>query len=155
MLTDVAVYYRENETPVRIDRLVYSGPLRPAATGTRSGDPSEMSLATLSYFVVNSGFGIRPTHLYKTWWHKRVTALATAALMVLIAVPLSGRFRRGGGLGVMFATGVAMGFGFFIFDGLSLTMGELGIMPAWFAAWVPAAAFATAAGAMVFQQESL
>jgi lipopolysaccharide export system permease protein len=154
-LDDVAIYYRENEAPVRIDSLIYSGPLRPAATGTRSGDPSEMSLATLSYFIANAGFGVRPAHLYRTWWHKRITALIAAALMILIAVPLSGRFRRGGGLGIMFATGVAMGFAFFIFDGVSLTMGELGILPPWFAAWTPVAVFASAAGAIVFKQENL
>lgn len=154
-LSDVAIYYRETAQPVRVATLIYSAPLRPAASGARSGEPSEMSLATLSYFIANAGFGIRPAHLYRTWWHKRITALVTAALMVLIAVPLSGRFRRGGGLGVMFAAGVAMGFGFFIFDGISLTMGELGIMPPWFAAWVPVAVFSTAAGAMLFRQENL
>lgn len=154
-LSNVIIYHRENAPPVRLDGMIYSAPLRPATTGTRSGEPSEMSLATLSYFIANSGFGIRPAHLYQTWWHKRITSLVAVGLMILIAVPLSGRFRRGGGLGLMFATGVAMGFAFFIFDGISLTMGELGIMPPWFAAWTPFAVFATAAGAMVFRQENL
>ena len=154
-LSDVATYYRANEDPVRIPSLIYSGPLRPATQGTRSGDPAEMSLSTLSYFVANAGFGIRPAHVYRTWRHKRLTALVTSILMIVIAVPLSGRFRRGGGLGLLFATGVAMGFGFFLFEGISLTMGELGIMPPWFAAWTPVLVFTSAAGAIAFKQENL
>lgn len=155
ILSDVATYYRANEEPVRIASMIYSNPLRPATKGTRSGDPAEMSFSTLSYFIANAGFGIRPTHVYRTWRHKRITALVTCILMIVIAVPLSGRFRRGGGLGLLFAAGVAMGFGFFLFEGISLTMGELGIMPPWFAAWTPVLVFTSAAGAIAFKQENL
>ncbi len=155
IMTNIGIFYRNNEPPVRIPSMVYSGPLKPAATGTRSGDPVEMSLRTLSYFITNAGFGIRPTHVYETWRHKRLSTLVTSALMLMIAIPLAGRFQRGGGLGLMFAFGIAMGFGFFIFDGISLTMGELGILPPWFAAWTPVLVFATAAGAIAFRRESL
>ena len=155
VLTDVATYFRANEDPVRLSRLIYSEPLRPATEGTRSGDPAEMSLATLSYFITNAGFGIRPAHVYRTWRHKRIATLLSTILMIVIAVPLSIRFRRGGGLGLFFVTGIAMGFGFFLFEGISLTMGELGIMPPWFAAWTPILVFLSAAGAIAFKQENL
>ncbi len=155
ILTDIAIFYRSNDPPMRIPSLIYSGPLKPAAAGTRSGDPVEMSLSTISYFITNSGFGIRPVHVYRTWRHKRLGTLISSVLMILIAVPLAGRFQRGGGLGLMFATGIAMGFGFFIFEGISLTMGELGILPPWFAAWAPMLVFATAASAVAFKHESL
>ena len=59
-------------------------------------------------------------------------------LMMALCIPLATRFRRGGGLGALFAVGVGMGFLYFIVDGISLTMGELGFVTPWLAAWLPA-----------------
>ncbi|MGI9482915.1 MAG: LptF/LptG family permease [Hyphomicrobiales bacterium] len=154
-LTDVAIYYRENLPPDRLDRMIYSGLMRPAATGVRSGDPEEMTSVDLQYFIKNAGFGIRPAHVYETWLNKRFTLFVVSFLMVLLAVPLSVRFQRGGGLGWLFAVGVAMGFGFFIFEGISLTMGELGLVPPWMAAWMPILIFLSAGTAIAFRYETL
>ena len=74
--------------------------MRPAAAGARSGDPEEMSLADLDYFIDNSGFGIRPAWVYETWWHKRLSLFFSALVMIAICIPLAVRFRRGGGIGV-------------------------------------------------------
>ncbi len=140
-LKNVIIYYRQNLAPSKLDTLIYSGDMHPAAAGARSGAPEEMSLAGLRYFIQNSGFGIRPAHVYETWWHKRITLLFSAWLMIVICVPLSTKFRRGGGIGVMFAIGVLLGFIFFIFDGISLTLGELGVLSPWMAAWTPLLVF--------------
>jgi lipopolysaccharide export system permease protein len=155
VLHNAVIYYRDDQPPNRIKLLIYSGPLRPAAAGTRSGDPAEMSIADLSFFIKNAGFGIRPKYVYSTWWHRRVATFFVATLMLLIAVPLAHRYRRGGGIGPMFLFGVAFGFGFFIFDGISLTMGELGLLAPWIAAWIPVVTFGAAAGTMIFRQETL
>lgn len=154
-LSDVIVYYQQNLPPHRLARLIYSGALKPAAAGARSGDPEEMSITDLNYFIVNAGFGIRPAHVYETWWHKRTTLLLSAWLMIAICVPLALRFRRGGGIGFLFAVGVALGFGFFMLDGISLTMGELGLLPPWMAAWLPLAVFGGASAAMLLRAETL
>lgn len=154
-LSGVVIYYRDNVPPSRVERLIYSGLMRPAAVGARSGDPEEMSVSDLGYFIENSGFGIRPIHVYSTWMHKRFTLILTGVLMLLIAVPLAGRYRRGGGLGVLFAVGIALGFAYFVFDGISLTMGELGLLPSWMAAWLPMLVFALAAGTIAFRHETL
>ncbi|MGI9372336.1 MAG: LptF/LptG family permease [Hyphomicrobiales bacterium] len=154
-LTDVVIYYRENLPPHRLDRMIYSGLLRPAAAGTRSGDPEEMTVEDLQYFITHAGFGIRPIYVYETWLNKRFSLLFVGLLMVLIAVPLSVRFQRGGGLGLLFAVGVGMGFAFFIFEGISQTMGELGLVPPWMAAWLPLAIFFSAGTAIAFRYETL
>ena len=154
-LQDVVIYYRNNVPASRVQRLIYSGLLRPAAVGTRSGDPEEMSVTDLGYFIENAGFGIRPVHVYSTWMHKRFSLFLTGVLMVLIAVPLAGRHRRGGGLGILFAVGIAFGFAFFVFDGISMTMGELGLLPSWMAAWLPMLVFGLAAGTIAFRYETL
>ncbi len=154
-LADVAIYYRENVQPSQVTRLIYSGLMRPAAVGLRSGDPEEMSIRELSFFVENAGFGIRPPHVYATWFHKRITFLLIGFLMIMIAVPLAGRYRRGGGLGLLFAAGIGLGFAFFVLDGIAMTLGELGLLPAWMAAWMPVMVFSLAASTIAFRHETL
>ena len=154
-LSNVVVYYRQNLVPNRLATLIYSGDMRPAAAGSRSGNPEEMSIADLDYFIANAGFGIRPAYVYKTWWHKRTTLLVSAWLMILICIPLVVKFRRGGGIGTMFAIGVTLGFSFFLADGISLTIGELGIVPAWMAAWGPVLIFAGVGTTMLLRAETL
>jgi len=137
VLRDVYIYTRDNVRPERLDTLVYSGDLKFATKGARSGEPQEMSIGDLSYFVTNQGFGIRPVHVYKTWWHKRISLLLGAWLVMAVCIPLASRYRRGGAVGYLFGAGVAIGFAYFIFSGLSITIGEMGLVPAWMAAWMP------------------
>jgi lipopolysaccharide export system permease protein len=154
-LSEVLVYYRDNLQPSRLDTLVYSGAMKPAQAGARSGAPEDMSLAELSYFIENEGFGIRPVWVYETWAHKRVSLIFSGLLMMALCIPLAARFRRGGGLGAMFAVGVGLGFLYFIVDGISLTMGELGFVSPWLAAWFPIAAFGSLAAMLTFRAETV
>jgi lipopolysaccharide export system permease protein len=152
-LDNAIVYYRDNQEPSKLATLIYSGPMKPASAGGRSGDPEEMSLADLSYFIENSGFGIRPVWVYTTWWHKRISLILSALLMISLCVPMMTRFRRGGGLGMLFVAGVGLGFLYFVVDGISLTMGELGFVTPWLAAWTPTAGFGALAAMMAFRAE--
>jgi lipopolysaccharide export system permease protein len=129
--------------------------MRPAAAGARSGDPEEMSAADLAYFIDNQGFGIRPAYVYETWWNKRVALFLSTFILIAITVPLASTYRRGGGIGVFFAIGVGIGFIFFILDGITLTLGEIGVVPAWMAAWIPLLAFSALALTLVFRAEEL
>ena len=155
LLRDVLVYPRDNVPARRLDTMIYSGTLRFAAAGMRSGDPEEMSLADLNYFLANAGFGIRPVFVYKAWWHKRLSLFITAWLMIAVIVPLAARFRRGGAIGYMFGTGVAIGFAYFIFDGISMTIGEMGLAPPWMAAWTPLLVLALAAASLMLKTETV
>jgi lipopolysaccharide export system permease protein len=154
-LSRAIVYYRSNLPPHRVDRLIYSGDMRPAAAGARTGDPEEMSSADLSYFINNAGFGIRPAYVYETWWNKRLAMFLSTFMLIAITVPLASTFRRGGGIGIFFAIGVGIGFLFFILDGITLTLGEIGAIPAWMAAWVPMFIFTALAMTLVFRAEEL
>jgi lipopolysaccharide export system permease protein len=127
--------------------------MKPAAAGARSGDPEEMTLSDLSYFVSNSGFGIRPVWVYETWWHKRLTPFLTTIAMIALCIPLASHFRRGGGIGVLFAVGVALGFLFFVIDGIALSIGELGFVSPWLAAWMPTLVFGALAFALSLRAE--
>lgn len=154
-LTDVVVYYQQNLPASRLDRLIYSGTLKPAAAGARSGDPEEMSLSDLDYFIANAGFGIRPPHVYQTWWQKRVSLLVSTWLMIVVCIPLALRFRRGGSIGYMFLVGVTLGFLYFVLDGISLTMGELGVLQPWMAAWLPILIFFGTGATLALRAEAL
>ncbi|MGH6906650.1 MAG: LptF/LptG family permease [Aestuariivirga sp.] len=155
LLRGAVVYYRGNEPPNRMDTLVYSGTMKPAAAGARSGDPQAMSLADLGYFIDNQGFGIRPVWAYQTWWHKRVSLFFSALLMISLCLPLVTRFRRGGGLGILFVAGVGLGFLYFVVDGVALTIGELGFVTPWLAAWLPVAGFGMLAVALTLRAETV
>lgn len=154
-LEPALIYYRDNLTPSKLETLVYSGAMKPASADARSGAPEEMSLSDLNYFIANQGFGIRPVWVYETWWHKRISLFFSALLMVSLCIPLATRFRRGGGLGALFAIGVGMGFSFFIVDGISLTMGELGFVMPWLAAWAPVLGFGSLAAMLTLRAENV
>ncbi|HUR42550.1 MAG TPA: LptF/LptG family permease [Aestuariivirga sp.] len=155
LLRGVVVYYRGNQVPNRMDTLVYSGAMKPAAAGARSGDPQGMSLADLGYFIDNRGFGIRPVWVYQTWWHKRVSLFFSALLMISLCIPLATKFRRGGGLGLLFVAGVGLGFLYFLIDGIALTIGEQGFVTPWLAAWLPIAAFGALAVALTLRADTV
>jgi lipopolysaccharide export system permease protein len=141
ILQNAVVYGRDAGAPRRSTQLVYSGTMRAAQAGSRSGDPEEMTLGDLSYFIDNNGFGIRPAYVYQAWWHKRISLIFVSFIMLALVVPLATRFRRGGGLGMLFALGVGLGFAFFILDGIAMSVGELGVVYPWLAAWLPVLVF--------------
>jgi lipopolysaccharide export system permease protein len=152
-LQNTTTYYADNRAPEQATNKLYQGKARPAEAGYRSGDPEEMNLGELSYFIDNAGFGIRPTHVYQTWWHKRITPFFISFVMLALCVPLGMKFRRGGGLGKLFAFGVGLGFGFFVLDGIALSVGELGIVTPWLAAWLPVMVFGLFAFYLISKSE--
>ena len=154
-LDKVLIYTRGNNPPEKLDRMIYSGNIKPAQSGARSGDPEEMSLQELSYFVENAGFGIKPVHLYETWRNKRLSLLISSFLMIALCVPLASRFRRGGGLGVFFLIGVGLGWSYFVLEGIAMTMGEFGFVPPWIAIWVPIGSLGLLAVTLGFNSETL
>jgi lipopolysaccharide export system permease protein len=141
LLQNAVIYGRDTTPPKRSTQLVYNGTMKAAEAGSRSGDPEEMTLGDLSYFIANNGFGIRPAYVYQAWWHKRISLIFVSFIMLALIIPLSTRFRRGGGLGLLFALGVGMGFSFFILDGVAMSVGELGVVFPWLAAWLPVLVF--------------
>jgi lipopolysaccharide export system permease protein len=154
-LEDVIIYHAENVQPNRLKRMVYSGNMRPAREGKRSGEPAEMSTVDLGYFIRNEGFGIKPVHVFETWWHRRMSLLLTPWLMIALCIPLAVQFRRGGGAGRLFMVGLALGFTFSIFEGIALTMGEVGFVPPWFGAWAPFLVYSAIAASMMFRAETV
>ncbi len=152
-LKDAIVFKLDGSAPQTFPSLSYGGAVIPAIAGSRSGEPSEMTLGDLNYFVANEGFGIRPAYVYQTWLYKRFSPFFAAVLMLFLVVPLLVTHRRGGGLGVMFMAAMGMGFLYFLVDGISMSAGELGLLTPLIAAWLPNFAFALVAAILVFRTE--
>ena len=49
--------------------------------------------------------------------------------------------------------GVGLGFLFFVADGISVTLGELGFVTPWFAAWFPVIGFVALAASLTLRAE--
>ena len=93
--------------------------------------------------------------VYETRWHRRLADLLVPLLMIAVCLPLAARFRRGSIAMVLLVGGVAIGFGFFVFDGLSMTVGELGLVPPWLAGWMPVSLLAILTLALYARAETV
>lgn len=151
-LKDVVIYYVGGQPPSRLATMIYNGPAKPASAD-RSAEPEDMTIRALSYYIANNGFGVKPVYVYQTWWYKRLTPVVIAIIMLVLCVPLSTRFRRGGGIGYLFGFGVALGFLFFVGEGLSTTLGEVGVVAPWLAAFSPIIIFGAIAAAVLARSE--
>ncbi len=153
-LQEVRIYSGENGEVIQMPDMVYYGSLRSAISGRDKGDPGEMSLSQLFYFSQNAGFGVRPAYVYETWAHKRLTTLLTGLLALLIAIPIAHSFRRGGGFGILFLFGIAIGFAYFIYAGVTLALGQGGILPPLMAGWLAPITLLSVSGMVALQFES-
>ena len=118
-----------------------------------SRDLRGLPITDINQLIDNEGYGQRPTDLYRTWFHFRVASAVTPMLMIMLVVSLAQRFRRTGTFAKLMISSVAIGFGFFIFDGTSLAMGEAGFVPPWISAWSPNLALAALIGSFVVREE--
>ena len=118
--------------------------------------PQSMTLARLSTFATSSQIGVRPTYFYETWLQKRLALPISSILMILLAAPVAhGLYVRDRTLAAGMAAGFALGFVYFIFDGLVQAMGESGALPPILAAWLPSILFAAIGGLVLIRQEGL
>ena len=102
----------------------------------------------------NDGFGVRPAYGYQVWWQKRLTRFLVALVMVSLCVTLGTSCRSGGGLGKIFVAGVALGFVYFIAEGLVTTLGETGTLSPLLAAWGLPLLCGALALALVFRRDN-
>jgi lipopolysaccharide export system permease protein len=151
-LKNINVFDRSGRVPYHLNNMNYAGTIRLLSNGP-TDDPQEMSITKISDYIANDGYGQRPKYVYQTWWHKRISPFIVAMIMIALCVPLATRFRRGGGLGPMLGIGVGMGFLFFVTDGVAASIGEIGLVAPWLAAWTPIIVFGAIAAALVARTE--
>jgi lipopolysaccharide export system permease protein len=85
----------------------------------------------------NEAAGLSTTG-YRLRLHQLLATPLMFAAMSILAAGFSLRLIRLGGLAALAGSGVALGFIFFFFDQLCVSMGRAGILPPFAAAWAPA-----------------
>jgi len=85
--------------------------------------PRHLSFDQISRFAGGDGQGTWAPYLYRTWLYEKISTCLVPLLMLLLAAALAQQSQRAGRLELLFLGGVAAGFGFFIFNGVTLAMG--------------------------------
>lgn len=109
-------------------------------------DPEEFSLSELNHYIRSlKRKGLAPGGYVVDRDLKFATPLA-CLIMVALGVALSiDPLPRHLSLGRSFGLGLVIGFGYWVVLGFTSSFGHSGVIPAWLAAWLPNAVFATLA----------
>lgn len=133
---------RQEREPEVVPEMPWDATLTPGHLVDLSTDPATLSVDEVYRFVANPDVGARPVDLYETWLMRKAALPLVTLMMVLLAAPVAQGLHRHGGIGMGLAAGVALGFLYFVTDGLLLTLGEIGTVPPAVAALSPLVLFA-------------
>jgi lipopolysaccharide export system permease protein len=137
-----------NETSFPID-------FRPADFILVRQDPEEFSLSELNHYIHSlRRKGLAPGGYIVDRDLKYATPLACLIMVALGAALSMDPLPRHLTLGRSFGLGLLIGFGYWVVLGFTTSFGHSGVIPAWLAAWLPNAVFATlAASIFLFGEE--
>ena len=117
--------------------------LTPEHFANLATDPATLSFKDLLTFIIRPNVGARSVYFYQTWLEHKIALPISLLVMILLAAPVAQGMLRQGGMATGLALGVALGFLYFICEGLMLTLGETGAMAPLVAAWAPPFLFGT------------
>lgn len=132
----------QDREPESIAEMPWPASLTPGHLVDLTTDPATLSLSEVYRFVAKPDVGARPVDLYETWLLRKISVPLVTLMMLLLAAPVAQGMQRHGGLGAGLAIGVALGFLYFVTDGLLTTLGEIGTVPPAVAALSPLVLFA-------------
>lgn len=128
--------------------------LSPADFAELSERPEGLSLGQIASYAFGEKTGPRPDYFYSTWFFRRLIIPVSSFLMILLAAPVSQNLQnRNRNLVYGIASGFALGFLYFIADGLSLSLGESGVLPPILAASIPIFVFGSVGGLVLIRAE--
>ncbi|MEX2519542.1 MAG: LptF/LptG family permease [Paracoccaceae bacterium] len=128
---------------VRIDGGLWKTPLRPANVRALATPSRNVAGDVAGRILSGVWSGNRTTEFYQVRVYRGYAAFLTPFVMFLLAAPAAFGTRRGGGLGKRAVLAVALGFGYLLFDGMLIALGETGNLPPALAAFGAAAIFAS------------
>jgi lipopolysaccharide export system permease protein len=149
MLYDVSRSDVGSATVEVAPRMPWAGDLAPGDLAVLVTNPPDMPLYQLMRVIRHPELGSQPVYRYETWLHERLAGPVTTAMLLLLTVALARPPRGRPTQGVLIAIGIGGGFLLWVFDGLVLNFGDLGVVPPILAAWTPAAVIAAVAGSVV------
>lgn len=154
-LVDVVVQTVDPIAP-RSERLAerfWSTSLAPGDFHNLAASPAQFTASELIALRDGQAIGARQPHVYDTWLQRRLAIPAVVVVMLLLAAPVAQARMRGASIGGRLVIGVALGFLYFITDGLALALGEGGAILPLAAAWTPVLAFASIGGSVLMRVE--
>lgn len=131
----------------------WSTALSPGDFHNLTASPAQFTAAQLVALRDGQAIGARQPHVYDTWLQRRLAIPAVVVVMLLLAAPVAQARMRGASIGGRLVIGLAMGFLYFITDGLALALGEGGAILPLVAAWTPVLAFASIGGSVLMRVE--
>jgi lipopolysaccharide export system permease protein len=152
-LSDITVTGGDGSLPQHETARDWANGLDPDSLARLSAHPRHLAFDQVRRFAGGDGQGTFAPYLYQTWLYEKFTACLVPLLMLLLSAALAQQTQRGQHLGWLFLSGAAIGFAFFIFNGVTLAMGEVGLVPPLLASAVPLLAFAAVAGTVIFWHE--
>lgn len=133
MLYDVTEISAATAEVRRSEQLAWERPIETAHLPLLAKAMRELTSTEIRSLVAHHGFGQQPPSLARTWLFARASTVLTPILMLALVVALARWRGRAGALGPLLLAAITIGFGYFILDRTALTMGESGLLPAWFA----------------------
>ena len=137
VLVDVIKRDAANAQPQHVAELHWRDPIPLDVLRLATIEPKELPINIIESVVSNRGYGQLSVDLYQTWFHHRIAGTLSPAIMIFLALSLAKGTGRRQGTGRLLISGLAIGFAFFIYDGIVLSIGEAGWLPPWLAAWSP------------------
>lgn len=123
-------------------QMLWTSALTPEVLASALAAPRENSFAELLTMTDRGGLGAQPTYRYAIRLHERFAGPATTAALVLLMVALARPPAGRASQALLLLGGLVLGFLCWTFDGLTLSFGELGLLPPAVAAWSPIALIA-------------
>lgn len=154
VLLDVVSRTVADPRPKSMAALPWRDPIDPAVLTLAAVEPRNLPIEVIDTVIAHRGYGQLPVAPYRTWFHHRIAGALAPAIMIFLAVSLAKGTGRRQGTGRLLAAGLAIGFGFLIYDGIVLALGEAGWLPAWFAAWSPKLVMACAIALLTLEWAS-
>jgi lipopolysaccharide export system permease protein len=135
------------------DRVTWPGAIESAVLQSLSVHPRDLRWTEVKLLAENLGYGNQPTYLYEVWTQKRIARPLGTVLLVLLAVASVQRLHPRQPAGLMLVAGIGIGFVYWIFDALVVTVGEAGLLPSIVAAWTAPLVLGALATAVILRQD--
>ena len=152
-LRDVVRTDPDTGVSTRTARLTWPGAIESAVLNSLSVHPRDLTWAEVRRLAEKAGYGNQPTYLYEVWIQKRIARPLGTVLLVLVAVASVQRMHPRRPAGLMLAAGIGIGFVYWIFDELVVTVGEAGLLPSVLAAWTAPFVLGAIATTVILRQD--
>jgi len=152
-LSDITVTAVDGTTRRHEARRDWHIGLNPDSLAHLSSHPRQLSFGQTLRFAGGDGQGTFAPYLYRTWLYQKLSACLVPLLMLFLSAALAQRTQRAGHVELIYLFGAIAGFAFFIFNGVALAMGEVGLIPPLFASLAPIVAFTALAVSVIYWHE--